>query len=312
MTAALRVARGRAVTDPHDCIYGLIGVFPDIIPKAEVPDYDIDIATLFARWTKRLFESTLTLDYFRDIRHQSSNSYNFFSWCLNWNQPELFMDWHYNACGEFQQYNGIPSSQPDKILAVEATFLGEISTVPDAVRTLENIGNLRNAIASWQKLVSEAASIVGDEFWKVVFLDRPIVNEPQKIKPGDMFKMDTDDFLAVERWWKYLLTLDPTKCDYQYIPYPDKEFQECFSKFNSIHGQKIKTAFYSTNTGLFGVSRSGIRRDDRICVCKGSPCPLVLRPCDGGVFSFVGVSYVHGIMDGSATVGAKWETVFLC
>jgi len=313
MTVPLRIARERAVTDPHDCIYGLLGIFPNIMPETDFPDYDIDIACLFSRCTKRLFEETSSLERFRDIHHRPSDPYNLPSWCLNWNQPqELFMDEVYNSCGAFQQYRVISCSQHDRVLAVEATFLGKITSINYFTKSSQHIGKFTNAIMSWQTSASEVAGITGDAFWKILFLDRPVVNRNRKRNPNQMPEMYPNDFFVVERWWKWLLTLDPTKHYRTYTPYPDEAFEDCFAVFDCIHAAETSTALYSTNTELVGITRSGIWEDDSICVCKGSPIPLILRPCDGGMYSLVGVSYVHVIMDGSATVDAKWETVNLC
>jgi hypothetical protein len=57
---------------------------------------------------------------------------------------------------------------------------------------------------------------------------------------------------------------------------------------------------------------AGIEKDDWICICKGIPFPFVLRRHEGGMYSLVCISYVHGIMEGQATKDAEWKTVYLC
>lgn len=42
---------------------------------------------------------------------------------------------------------------------------------------------------------------------------------------------------------------------------------------------------------------------DRVCVCYGVDTPFILRPSpEDGLYTVVGESYVHGLMDGEAAV----------
>jgi hypothetical protein len=65
-----------------------------------------------------------------------------------------------------------------------------------------------------------------------------------------------------------------------------------FTGFYRIHAQEIRSAFYSTDTGLVGIASFEIRRYDRIY-----PSSLRWRYV---LYSFLGVSYVHGIMEDAA------------
>jgi hypothetical protein len=58
-------------------------------------------------------------------------------------------------------------------------------------------------------------------------------------------------------------------------------------------------AFFTTKHGQIGLGPSSMTKGDRICVFKGMPWPAVLR-WNGrkSAYIFVGVAYVHGIMQG--------------
>lgn len=81
----------------------------------------------------------------------------------------------------------------------------------------------------------------------------------------------------------------------------------------SIKRAAIKRSFFVTEKGYMGLGPSSIEEGDLVYVLSGGQAPFILRPKvlrEG--FSLVGESYVHGIMDGEATVlGKEVETFYL-
>ena len=81
----------------------------------------------------------------------------------------------------------------------------------------------------------------------------------------------------------------------------------------SIKRAAIKRAFFVTEKGYMGLGPSSMEEGDLVYVLSGGQVPFILRPtvlAEG--FSLVGESYVHGIMDGEATVlGIEVETMYL-
>jgi hypothetical protein len=75
----------------------------------------------------------------------------------------------------------------------------------------------------------------------------------------------------------------------------------------------IKRAFFVTEKGYIGLGPSNMEEGDLVYVLSGGQVPFILRPTtlEGG-FSLVGETYVHGIMDGEATVlEIEIETIYL-
>lgn len=66
---------------------------------------------------------------------------------------------------------------------------------------------------------------------------------------------------------------------------------------NFIRGRRLMT----TMKGYIGLSNSNAQQGDVICILFGCHVPVILRPEEGGsTYSWIGESYVHGIMDGQA------------
>lgn len=81
----------------------------------------------------------------------------------------------------------------------------------------------------------------------------------------------------------------------------------------SMKRAAIKRAFFVTEKGHMGLGPSSMEERDLVYVLAGGQVPFILRPtiiAEG--FSLVGESYIHGIMDGEATVlEIKVETIYL-
>jgi hypothetical protein len=81
----------------------------------------------------------------------------------------------------------------------------------------------------------------------------------------------------------------------------------------SMKRATIKRTFFVTEKGYMGLGPFNMEEGDLVYVLAGGQVPFILRPIilTGG-FSLVGESYVHGIMDGEATVlGIEIENIFL-
>lgn len=75
--------------------------------------------------------------------------------------------------------------------------------------------------------------------------------------------------------------------------------------------------FMTTTKGYVGFVPRRSQVNDLIFVLMGSNLPLVLRPCENGLYKLVGECYIHGIMEGEAMEGLdngeyKLETVVIC
>jgi hypothetical protein len=96
-----------------------------------------------------------------------------------------------------------------------------------------------------------------------------------------------------------------------------KEAKQSNGKINlsdaSVRRAAIKRAFFVTEKGYMGLGPSSMEEGDLVYVLSGGQVPFILRPTISAEgFALVGESYIHGIMDGEATIlGIEVETFYL-
>jgi hypothetical protein len=64
---------------------------------------------------------------------------------------------------------------------------------------------------------------------------------------------------------------------------------------------------FITQNGRLGSTARSLQKGDLVTVLMGCDLPVILRPL-GQTYSFVGLAYVHGIMDGEALIEARKST----
>ncbi|PQE20174.1 Heterokaryon incompatibility protein [Rutstroemia sp. NJR-2017a BBW] len=81
----------------------------------------------------------------------------------------------------------------------------------------------------------------------------------------------------------------------------------------SVRQAAMKRAFFVTEKGYMGLGPLSMVEGDLVYVLSGGQVPFILRPTISAEgFALVGESYIHGIMDGEATVlGIEIETFYL-
>ena len=82
------------------------------------------------------------------------------------------------------------------------------------------------------------------------------------------------------------------------LPYSDIAIARCMYR-----------SFIITEGCYFGLGRSPTKRGDFVCILRGGDVPFVLRPREDGYYTFIGETYLHGIMDGSFVRNARKEDI---
>jgi hypothetical protein len=96
-------------------------------------------------------------------------------------------------------------------------------------------------------------------------------------------------------------------------PYTRSRFEEILKK------RVMYKTFCITARGYMGMVGGGVQVGDRVCVARGSPVPLIIRPLDdervlskiktpagcSRLWTLVGPAYIHGIMDGEVEIAAE-------
>ncbi|KAK1526686.1 hypothetical protein CPAR01_13214 [Colletotrichum paranaense] len=141
-----------------------------------------------------------------------------------------------------------------------------------------------------------------DAFWRTICANLD-VTLPERVH---VYQADDRTRALHDRWWWNLLQ----RTKYKNVPVPDAHLPtsviEQLNRFGN-HNVEITGGrrFFISDTGLFGLASRDAQIGDQIWVVKGGRVPLILRPLPGPYretherdFTFVGDSYVHGIMEG--------------
>ena len=91
-----------------------------------------------------------------------------------------------------------------------------------------------------------------------------------------------------------------------------KDVASSFKNFFSLLDYVIGRRFAVSQFGLLALVPAEAREGDLITIAQGAELPFLLRPVGQDKMQFVGLCYVHGIMDGSAWdwhvgIGQKFE-----
>jgi len=62
---------------------------------------------------------------------------------------------------------------------------------------------------------------------------------------------------------------------------------------------------YLTTSGWFGLGPEYMQPDDKVCILFGGDVPYLLRDRKNGAHTFIGETYVHGIMHGEAMTNTE-------
>ena len=68
--------------------------------------------------------------------------------------------------------------------------------------------------------------------------------------------------------------------------------------YHMILCRNIERRAFITLEGHLGIGPAALQEDDVVAIILGTEVPLLLRPCEGGVYKLIGEAYVDGIMDG--------------
>jgi hypothetical protein len=309
--------RRRKATDPHDKIYGLLGLVSENHPI--VPDYNKSHQRVFTDLAVHIMNSTANLD----LLCQSP-------WNDNPNpKPEDLPSWVPDFTYEghsvrlFAQRSifsaGASTFKPplsvteDGMLNLHGTTLGRIGPFPEVDdSTSDNSDSSpvddESPPRKWMlqyfgtRLLDDSTSTYAtgepslQAYWRTLLASckfQPDGQSKQTIK-----RLSEDDILNYGKTFTSLLRGDPDVSLY------DQEYRPmAYRMFN-------RWVFAMTQDGLYLMIQSHVNEGDLVVVLKGAKVPVVLRPThenadasDAMKYELISTAYVHGFMDGEA---ARW------
>lgn len=314
LSGLFHVARNRGASDPHDYVYGILGLLMG--PQSRSPDYHISVAELYLETTLQLFSDTKSLDRLPDAygARRTFNPFQLASWVCEWSQARIepLLVTLYNASKGAE--HRILSKRPRAltVVVVVAGLVSKIGAIVSGDELIDraDVNDVVDKILRWRKLSGAGQSQNMQAILRTTMMDKMIL-EGEKTR-----RILFEDMEISQTWWRILAEekrrLSP------------RDGNALLNHHLNLSTILNYNKFFVTHKGLIGMAPHAIRRGDRICIAKGSKVPLVLRPMHRTSiknwtphkpwkgYLFVGGCYVNGLMDGEAvTPDTEWETVDL-
>ena len=303
----LHKARGTHTSILHDKIFGLLGLFDDIIRDNIDIDYHKPAADVFVDFSRILYCAFPGSFHLLQWASTQLRQVDLPSWCPDWNHgdnisflsPMYRTGWHEDWWDKDISYMR-PSSTHWQRLEVTGLRIDRISRVTESSWSWfpdRNAGFYPRDTAEqnlyWCRechLLTKEAYGRDDEVTRDI-CQRTIIGDQLdgiRCEPGDVsheyellwqslrreqWPAEGRTFEAIDRWSTY---------------------------FSSLNSTCRRRKFFSTHEGRVGVGPQKVQWEDIVIIIPTCPWPIILRPYreDENVYELIGAAYVHGVMWG--------------
>ncbi|KAI0433017.1 heterokaryon incompatibility protein-domain-containing protein [Xylaria sp. FL1042] len=321
----------RKCTDPHDKIYGFLGIATEEEAAYIIPDYSKPVTQVYRETALSLIQHQGNLDilsmrYPRSLNDVNSIVRGLRSWVPDWtldSDSTLLYDIDDRLCAlayykASQNTRCQVTSTTSESLTVRGRFISRIATLSSDQDHME-AASLKEYFQAWQKIVGvdedpnrlyakSTSTLVKDAFWQTLCCSLiPDLVGPRK---NNLLYRTSDDSpyqRLFDAWWEWCEKYD---CD------PDSlvDIRSEYSRREiDMFGGVVSTAinmrrlFVSDGDGWIGLVPSDAAIGDSVMLLEGGRVPYILRRVsnldnDSNIqdsYELVGAAYVHGIMDGS-------------
>lgn len=296
---AIQHFRQRRCEDPRDKVFALLGLFNGI--TRQLVDYSLTKREAYIRIMRHSIFSFGSLSPLLRPWEASRDS-SLPSWVPDLVAPldrrrkgrspyhDTNFDFLYRAAGERSM--DLEVGEEDKLFVKGVKFdkIKAAAGYATFVREDESYASFFELIAAWRGLMEKDTDLdfrkypsggsYSNAFWRTCTNDAisKTGGRPQRIAASD------------EEWIKRLR----------------------ISMYG--HGITDRNEFFITENGFIGVGPAETKVGDMVTVLFGGAMPFILREIDagerGGCYTYVGHSYVHGIMDGEAVEGSDAVETF--
>ncbi|KAI1170176.1 HET-domain-containing protein [Nemania sp. FL0916] len=312
--------RSRMATDPHDKIFGIIGLTDDLSP--EIINYESSMADLYTQTAFELIQKTGNLDIFShaSLRALPQSNYlaqNLPSWVPDWSPLKL----EHSICLSARQYytnkfNACSYSSPAHPKRYAQTYLGLRGLVCDAIAKVgarqESGGMLVRTALGWRYMAKVdqepdrlyvSGSTIFDAYWRTLCMD--IVMTSSYIRRADeRTRIKYDEWSQIFQSARGDSVVGSPVVGR--LPYHLRSFDR------HVRTVGVGRRLFLSKRGYLGLAPGNAKVGDEIWVLDGGRLPLILRPSAKELheepdpeYSLVGDAYVHGIMDGEVVEDAK-------
>lgn len=284
---ALSITRGRGCQYPHDRIFSILGIVDTHIKDSINVDYKQSPEKLYSQVLKIYLGITNNLDIICNSQPTGASS-SFPSWLPDWNLTRRA-----RIYGDESRTHNIP---------IKAAGTSRATAEVDDDGTLTALGLRIGTITSvgWEENFPLCATGTEGPGWWVFSESAPWFVQP--LLEG-ILKRDHESvqpLLGGERVFAALLyEAHRSPKSGQEVLDSSSPLVETWKKWSSLFGSTTwNRTVYITKEGHIGLALSTARPGDELCILFGCTAPVVLRRHDDGSHTFIGDSFVHGIMDG--------------
>lgn len=324
LTKAMLTVKNFEATEPKDYFYGVLGLAPIFVghqlakDPLLLPDYRRTLKDTFIRAAQYSIKETGELELFNMVfrRKVDREDSTWPSWLPRWNRAHELVQDAYPLSRNHRA--GITKGQTAKILAHKtdrglAMFFGFIidtvkhaneplpipmNDIHDDVQyTFDDIAKSYNDVEATfeqhandnDRQESQRSSVLGLTLAAGIDrLNRPLT--PQSA---------AEAFLLFDGYMQQG-TLPP---DIDDVTPADGPAYLASETHLSMRAMWTHRRFFATAVGSFGLGPALMAPRDRVAVLYGCRFPVILRPLEHGTYEFMGVAYVHRVMEGQLIDG---------
>lgn len=316
----------RKASDPRDLVYGILGLVES--DETIDADYTIDVARVYARTAFHIIseQQSLLILGFNDLGRDEELGLP--SWAPDWTSngyfcPQPYNDSMFAASKGRKFYAKLENALHLRIRTVQIDLVTETS----AMRAVSwaHPKELVKQIRDWRQEAGlpnpsplpQSKKDGEDAFWRSVFADT-MKEYDEGSSIGEIRKFQNRDLDKVLSWWEWLQAESQIFVGTEWHSLRTRQHAEGFhfitdTFWKSTETRKLfLTAAGQIETGpaAFGsVVFGDVAANDEIHIAFGSNLPIIVRPLPATLpvvdksqkkIQFVGVCYVHGVMDGEA------------
>lgn len=327
----LKTYRDREASDPRDKIYAMLGIAGDLSIYGIVPDYRIPFEEVYKATTLQLILAYRSLEAL-NLTFGLSKTSQLPSWTPDWRvsskdskKAAAYCSHErnlggYHACGRMPF---LVCRQESDLLCVNGVYVDDIAQLSDVMDTDQDAA-LSKTLARWEEMIvykqrTERSYIGGGDwigaYFGTIAADLIAVLRRELVKDGvpvDVIPIARGLFKVFrERVGLTSGLLDGSEpvTDPDTVQAPNEEHMR---RLTALHIAFQNRRLFLTKRGYLGTVPEETKLGDTVHILCAAKIPMILRL---GYVTFmgkrahgyqvVGDTYVHGIMNGEASDGAR-------
>lgn len=317
LDSLLKLVRRADATDERDKVYSILGLLDPAISGTVKPDYSLSVQQVYTDFMKSTINASRRLDQivFGGISAMKGWS----SWVSDWREPfqrhqiqylrtrqtsgnlpakfrfvKKRKHLNYLVCSGFRvdAVDGIAAEPPLCCQAPQPSTISNryCSGTSEAIQETLRMGHPSMPVkllfkVPWTSTCDTDASptnVPSNPQWLKLFKSR-------YFERFDNFRKHNKDFRIGGQKFR------------TFFPQHNKQSVDIAETLRCMRLALLSLdhrVLITTGTGYLGLAPAETRPGDVIAVLFGCNCPVVLRPCNEGLYQVIGECYIHGLMDG--------------